>query len=65
VYGQYPNVTNRVDEIFDQALEGALSAEFGLEFWRTLETKKASIVVADTTDHHQPLVVAINGDEMM
>lgn len=65
VYGQYPNLTNRVDEIFDQALEGALRAEFGLEFWRTVEIKKASIVVADITDHHQPLVAAINGDEMM
>jgi len=64
-FGQYPNLTNSVDEMFDQALEGALRSEFGLEFWRTVESKKASIVVADITDHHQPLVAAINGDEMM
>lgn len=64
-FGQYPNLTNSVDEMFEQAVEGALRAEFGLEFWRTVEAKKAGIVVADITKHHQPLVAAINGDEMM
>ncbi len=64
-HGQYPNLANSVDEKFEQALRGALRAEFGLEFWRTIETKKAGIVVADITEHHQPLVAAINGDEMM
>lgn len=64
-YGQYPNLPNSVDERFEQALERELRAEFGLEFWRTVEAKKTSIVVADITDHYQPFVAAINGDEMM
>ena len=64
-FGQYPDLNNSADEFFNQALEGALRAEFGLEFWRTVETKKAGIVVVDITDHHQPLVAAINGDKMM
>jgi len=53
------------DELFEQALDGALRAEFGLDFWKTVDAKKASIVVVDITEPNRPLVAAINGDEMM
>jgi hypothetical protein len=39
--------------------------KFGLEFWKTVEAKKAGIVVADITDLQQPMVTGINADEMM
>ncbi len=62
---QYPLLRDSTDDLFEQALDGALRAEFGLEFWKTVDAKKASIVVVDITEINRPLVAAINGDEMM
>ena len=62
---KYPSLRDRSDPLFEQALEGALRAEFGLEFWKTIEAKKAGIVVVDITDLREPMVAGINADEMM
>jgi beta-lactamase class A len=62
---KYPVLHDRSDPLFEQALEGALRAEFGLEFWKTIEAKKAGIVVVDITDLQQPMVAGINANEMM
>lgn len=62
---KYPSLRDRSDPLFEQALEGALRAEFGLKFWKMVEARKVSIVVVDITDLRQPLVAGINADEMM
>ena len=62
---KYPLLRDRSDPLFEQALDGSLRAEFGLEFWKTVEAKKAGIVVVDITDLQQPMVAGINADEMM
>ena len=62
---EYPSLRESFDPKLEEALEISLKEQFGPEFWRVVDRKKAAIAVVDVTDLHHPRVAAINGDHMM
>ncbi len=61
----YPSLWDSFDPRLQNALEIALKQEFKGEYSKTVQNKKASMVVVDITDLKNPKVAALNPDEMM
>jgi len=61
----YPSLHDSVDPDLQSALKASLKKELEPDFLKTIEEKRASVVLVDITNRYRPKVAALNGDEMM